>query len=194
MNERRYITVGDGSRLHVAVQKRLVTQGKRLVRRALVKVKEAVAEAPTQLCHNAVGVCCRKVGFRDEDKARYAPFFEQPPQRFRVRLHAVGGGDDEQGAVRNGKAALRLRGKIDVSRRVEQAQGQLPVLKHCGFGEHRYPPAPLYVARVKEAAFVIHPAEGPYTAAGVEHGFREGRFSCVHMCKDAHYYPFHKIP
>ncbi len=45
---------------------------------------------------------------------------KQPPERFRVRLHAVRAADDEHRVVEHLKRALHFCGEIYMSRRVEQ--------------------------------------------------------------------------
>ena len=44
---------------------------------------------------------------------------------------------------------------------------------------------------IERGAAVIHPAQLSYAAAGIEHGFRESRFTGVHMGQNADNKLFH---
>ena len=64
----------------------------------------------------------REVHFVYKNKNRHLIALKQPPERFRVALHAVRAADDQDGAVEHLHRALGLGGEVDVARRVEQRE------------------------------------------------------------------------
>ena len=106
---------------------------------------------------------------------------QQPPEGHGVGLDAVGAGDHQNGAVQNGQAPLRFRGKVYMAGGVHQSDvppgGGEPGL----LGENGDAPGPLQIVGVQVGIAVIHPAQSPPGAGGIEQSLGKGSLARVHM-------------
>ena len=90
--------------------------------RSVRKVEAALRKPLAQVGEYPLSVAARKIHFRCENDRRHIVPLKQPPERFGVRLNAVGAGYDEQRIVDNVERALGLRREVGVSGRVKKAQ------------------------------------------------------------------------
>ena len=147
------------------------------------------AAAAVQLVHGALQVGPRPVKLVEEEEHRHAVIAQQPPQRFRVALHALRAAHHEHGVVERRQHALRLRGEIGVARRVQQVIHRVPPREVRLPGKHRDAALALHRLRVQKGVAVVHAAALAHCAAQIKQLLRERRLSRVHVGHHADAHP-----
>ena len=145
--------------LKVLLEQALIAHSKLLrhrVRRG--EVHTAAVQPRFQLLQECISVCAVQIHLVDEQERRDALPGQQPPQRFRVRLHAVRAADDQHRTVEHLQRALHLRREIDVPGRVEQRHLGVRQRELCLLGEDRDAARTLERKRVKECVLMVHAA------------------------------------
>ncbi len=96
-------------------------------------------------------------------------------------LHTVRAADDEDRVVEHLKCALRLRGEIDVSRRVEQRDVRVAAIHHSLLGKDGDAALAFERLGVQKGVAVIDAAEHAQRARGVQKPLGESGFPRVNM-------------
>ena len=121
---------------------------------------------------SCVFVGARRVHFVDEDECGHLIAIEQSPQRFGMALDAVRAGDDEDGVVEHGERTFRFGGEVDVSRSIEQGDGEVGRGDDGRLGEDGDAALPFHGVRVEEGVAVVDAAEFAYLAGSVQQRLR----------------------
>ena len=145
--------------LEVLLEQTFIAYGKLLchcVRRS--EVHTAAVQPRFQLLQECISVCAVQIHLVDEQKRRDSLPRQQPPQRFRMRLHAVRAADDQHRTVEHLQCALHLRRKVNVTGCVQQChlgvrQGELRLL-----GENCDAARALERKRIEERILMVHAA------------------------------------
>ena len=106
---------------------------------------------------------------------------QQPPQRQHVTGHPVRRADDQDRVIQHRQCPLRLRRKIDMSRRIHQDETQIFIRKARLLGEDRDAARTLHRIIVQVGVLMIHAARRADHAGGVEHALRQCGLSRVHV-------------
>ena len=116
-----------------------------------------------------------------------AVLLQELPECLHMPLHAIRTADNQKGIIQNLKRTFHLRAEIHMSRGVQQSDLQpLPGDLRL-FGENRNAPFPFHGKVIQKCILVIHSAQLPNPAAGIQHSFCQGGFSRVHMCQNPHH-------
>ena len=125
----------------------------------------------------------RQVGFVDKNKSGNAVFVKQFCQRSRMRLNAVRCAYKQHRAVQHLQNTLRLRRKIDVSRRVRKNYFRVAYLKPRFFRIYRYSPFALNLVRVQKCVTVVNAPAFAQLSRRIQKRFRKRRFSGIDVRK-----------
>lgn len=157
-DEAHNILVCDRSLFEIPFEQRLIADCQLLVQRTLVaEVDHARGKPRFQLTQQQNALCAVQIHLVDEQERRDAVPGEQPPERLRVRLHAVCAADDEHRVIEHLKRTLHFCGEIDMSRRVEQRHLRMRQRKLRLLGEDRDAALPLERKGVEKCIPVIDP-------------------------------------
>ena len=151
----------------------------------LGEVDAAVREAFLELGEQLRFVGAGRVHFVDEDECGHLIAIEQSPQRFGMALDAVRAGDDEDGVVEHGERTFRFGGEVDVSRSIEQGDGEVGRGDDGRLGEDGDAALPFHGVRVEEGVAMVDTSEFAHLASGIKQGFRQRGLACVHMRQNA---------
>ena len=106
---------------------------------------------------------------------------EQPPERARMRLHAVRAADDEHGVVEHLQGALGFGGKIDMAGRVQQGDRSVRQGKDGLLGKDGDAALPFEREGIEKGVAVIDAAQLFYRAGLVQHRLGKRGFARVNM-------------
>ena len=102
-----------------------------------------------------------------------------------MALDAVRAGDDEDGVVEHGERTFRFGGEVDVSRSIEQGDGEVGRGDDGRLGEDGDAALPFHGVRVEEGVAMVDTSEFAHLASGIKQGFRQRGLACVHMRQNA---------
>ena len=122
-----------------------------------------------------------QVHFVDKHKGGHLIFFQQPPQSHRMGLDAVGGADEQHGAVQNRHGPLCFGGKIHVSGGVHQGHRQSFRFQQRQLGKDGNAPGTFQLMVIKQGISMIHPSQLPLCTGAVKHRLRQRGLTCIHM-------------
>ena len=130
----------------------------------------------------------RPVGSRlihlvDKKERRNLIFFQQPPQRLHVALHAVRSAYEQHRIVKNLQRPLHFRRKIHMPRRIDQSH--FHIIQHylCLFGKDRDAACTLHCKIIQKRILMIHAPKLPYSSGQIQNCLRKCRFSGIYMGK-----------
>lgn len=104
--------------------------GRTLVFRTADTQQRALGELLLQVMQRRFKIAARTVELIDKHHAGQAELLNRAAEDFRLRLHALHGGDDQHGAVQHRKRALRLADEIGMPRGVDQVDNGIFRLEH----------------------------------------------------------------
>ena len=183
-NERGERRIVKRAVLQKSLQRRFVAQGGVFVAVGRGKV-DAAGQRLRELRHQRGAVCAREVELVDKHERRHAVALQQPQQRPRVALYAVGAADDENGAVQHGERSLHLSGEVHMPRRVQKGKACALHRKQRGFPKDRDAALPFQSVGVEEGVAVVDAPQRAPRARGIEQRLGQGGFARVHMREDA---------
>ncbi len=125
------------------------------------------------------------VHFIDEANARDAILVGLPPHGFRLRLHTRHGIEHSHGAIQHAQAALYLGGKIDVTRRIDNVDGDVAPLAGGGGRSDGDAALLLLLHPVHDGRAFMHFADLVRAAGVVQDAFRSGGFAGIDVGHDA---------
>ena len=118
---------------------------------------------------------------------------KQLPERLRMRLDAVRAADDQDRIVQHLKRALHFRREVHMAGRIQQCDRCIRQRQLCLFGKNRDAALPFERESIQKGIPMIHAAELFQSARLIQQRLGQGRFSRVHMSKNADYKSFHNF-
>ena len=148
-----------------------------------------------KLAQNLLPVRSLQIHFIDKEKGGHLVPPQQPPQRHRMSLNAVGSADDQHCTVQNGQSPLCLCGKIHMPRCIYQGYITLLCFQAGLFGKNGDSSGPLQTVSIQIGIAMVHPAQGPQGSAAVKQCLGKGGLAGIYMGKKAdiqRYFMIHK--
>ena len=108
-------------------------------------------------------------------------------------LDPGGGADHQHGGIQHLEGPLHLPGEVHVARGVQQGDLRLRQGQQGLLGEDGDAPTALLLVGVQEGVPVVHPAQSPQLAGGVEQGLRQGGLARVHVGQYADHQFLHRF-
>ena len=183
-----------GSHLEIPFEQRLVADRQLLVQGLFVPEIDNAGRKPLfQLTQQQHALRAVQIHLVDEQEGRDIVPRKQPPERFRVRLHAVRAADDEHRVVEHLKRALHLGRKVHVTRRVEQRHPGVRQRKLRLLGENRDAALAFKGKRIEKGVPVIDTPQLFERTRLIEHRFGKRRLSGIYVRRYTNTNMFHRF-
>ena len=132
-----------------------------------------------------------RIHLGDKEQDRQASFFQQLPERMRMRLHPIQPADDQHRRIRGRKDPFRLRRKIHMAGRIQKVQLRVFPAQRSFSGKDRNAPAFFLRAGIKGSAAFIDSSGLTDRPAGMQQRFGKRSLAGVDMRREGKADLFH---